>query len=59
MIRLKPAKIKFLKVAKSYRRLYGGMVGVGVGGGGGKFVPPHCGPQTSVKFSDFEELFLH
>ena len=27
-------------------------------GGGGKFVPPHCGPQTSVKFRDFEEVYL-
>ena len=54
-MRLKRAKVKLRKIAKSYRRLYGG----GGGGlGGGKFVPPHCGPQTSVKFRDFEEVYL-
>ena len=54
-MRLNPAKGKLRKIAKSYRRLYGGGGGGGVGG---KFVPPHCGPQTSVKFRDFEELYL-
>ena len=52
-MRLKRAKVKLRKAAKSYRRLY-----YGEGGGGGKFVPPHCGPQTSVKFRDFEEVYL-
>ena len=35
------------KVAKIYGRLYVG----------GKFVPPTI--QTSVKFRDFEELYIH
>ena len=54
MVRLKPAKVKLRKIAKSYRRLYGG----GGGGVGGKFVPPHCGHKRSVKFRGFEELYL-
>ena len=33
------------------------MVGGG-GGGEGKFVPPSPPTQTSVKFSDSEELYL-
>ena len=56
VMRLKRAKVKLRKATKSYRSVCGG--GVGGGGGGGKFVPPHCGPQTSVKFRDFEEVYL-
>ena len=43
----KLTKIHLLKVAKFYRRLYGG---------GGKFVPPTI--ETSVNFCNFPELYL-
>ena len=49
MIALKRAKVEHRKVAKIYRRLYGG-------GGGGQIIVPH---HTNVcKFRDSDELYL-
>ena len=46
------------KAPQSYEKLQKYVWWGDGGGGGGKFVPPHCGPQTSVKFRDFEEVYL-
>ena len=49
MIALKRAKVEHRKVAKIYRRLYGG-------GWGGQIIVPH---HTNVcKFRDSDELYL-
>ena len=58
------AKIYLREAANIYKRLYGGGGGGGGGGGRGGRPPPNFGPpppppiQASVKFHDFEEIYL-